>query len=194
MAVGDRELLNTYKEFCDKLPIEYRDIVTEYFKLVRQSTLLEKDLESISAIWEKAERDEKLSYWLEEVDFILCDFNDSDSQCENDQEEYREEKDEEMQCFLSEHLKILTTQKIKEREWESKHEKQDQQVGVESTILLCPDGSGFKRLTPDEYRNGETLTQWSERKCNQCGRSYSEHRQQSIPNETIDFDIIDFDV
>lgn len=181
MAVNDQELLNTDKEFCKKLPIEYRDLVTEYYKLARQSTLLEKDLDRMSAIWEKADRDEKLSYWLEEVDFILCDFNDFDSQCENEQEKEREKKDEELQYFLSEHLEVLTTQEIKKREWKSKPEKHEQMV-VGSTVFLCPDGSGYKRLTRDEYGNGETMAKLGEQKCDRCGHPYLEHRQSIQPD------------
>ena len=178
MTITDQELLNTNKEFHEKLPIEYRSVVAKYFKIVRQSILSEKDLDIINTIWEKANEDEKLSYWLEEVDFILCDFNSTNSQCENENE-----KDEEVQSFLSEHLEVLTNQEIKEREWKIQP-RTSQKIVLTNTVLLCPDGSGFKKLTSDEHSKGETLAELGGGKCRQCGHPFREHRASLEPSST----------
>lgn len=168
MTVTDRK--------SKELPIvnqELEKIVNEYYKLVRRSKFSEQELERMSEIWERAQEDERLSGWLEQIDFILADYDKSNPQCTvNEQEKDLAEKDEELQYFLSEHIEVLATQKIKARELKkNKFNSQNNSA----FILLCPDGSGYQRIAFSDGGNGETIDQWSKQKCSQCGHSYSEH-------------------
>jgi hypothetical protein len=168
MAVTNR----TSKE----LPIvnqELKKVVNEYYKLVRRSKLSEQELDRMSEIWAKAEEDKKLSGWLDQIDFILSEYDKSNPQCKNEQEKDQAEKDEDLQYFLSEHIEVLTTQKIKERELK----KNNSNSRSDSTyIIVCPDGAGsHQEITFDDGENGETIREWSKRRCSQCDHPYSEH-------------------
>jgi hypothetical protein len=162
------------------LPIvnqEFEEVVNEYFNLTRRSKLSEQDLDRISEIWAKAEKDKKLSDFLERIDFILAEYDGSNPQCKNEQEKDRAEKqakkDEELQYFLSEHIEVLTNQKIKEREWKKNNSNSRNSFTL---IVLCPDASGYQKVVVfDDGENGETIDQWSKHKCSQCGHSYSEY-------------------
>lgn len=182
MAVTDR----TLKELPN-VNQELEKVVNEYYRLARCSKLSEQDLDRMSEIWAKAEKDKSLSGWLEQIDFILSEYDISNPQCKNEQEKDQAEKDEELQYFLSEHIEVLTTQKIKERE----SKKNNSNSRNNSTfIILCPDGSGYERITFNDSENGETIGQWSKHKCSQCGHSYSEHlmipQDQQSQTETSD--------
>ena len=151
---------------------ELEKVVNEYYSLVRRSKLSEQDLDRMTRIWAKAEKDERLSAFLDLIDFIFAEYDGSNPQCKNEQEKDQVEKDEELQYFLSEYIEVLTTQKIKEREWK----KINSNSRSNSTfIILCPDGSGYQRIALDYGEKGETIDQWSKHKCSQCGHAYSEH-------------------
>ena len=181
MTVTERELPNVNREL--------KKIVSIYYSLARRSKLSEQDLDRMSEIWAKAEEDDRLSGWLDQIDFILSEYvsesDRSNPQCKNEQEKDRAEKDEELQYFLSEHIEVLATQKIKERELKKNHSNS---LNYSKIIILCPDGSGYERVT---FNDGETIEQWSKHKCSQCGHSYSEHLKiaQDRQDQTEESDV-----
>jgi hypothetical protein len=162
----------TTKKKLPNVNLEFEEVVNEYFNLVCRSKLSEQDLNRMSEIWSKAEQDKKLGGFLERIDFILFEFGRSNPQCKNEQKKDQAEKDEELQYFLSEHIEVLTTQKIKERELKINNSLSDNNFAF---IILCPDGSGYQRIGFDDGGEGGTIDQWSKHKCSQCGHSYGEH-------------------
>jgi hypothetical protein len=162
----------TTKKELPKVDREFEKVVNEYYNLVRCSQPSEQNLDRMSEIWAKAEKDKKLGGFLERIDFILAEYDGSNPQSKNEQKKDQAKKDEELQYFLSEHIEVLTTQQIKEREWKKNNSNSR---NSSTLIMLCPDASGYQKVTFDDGENGETIDQWSKHKCSECDHSYSEH-------------------
>lgn len=159
MTTFEKELFYINKLFFSELSPISRYMVFEYFRISCESIISESNLDRINIIWERAEQDEQLSYALEKIDFMLCDPN--------------IDKYEDMQYFLNEHLEIIVNQKNEEFKYRS---KEDKEILLEDTVLLCPDGSGFTRLTIDEFQKGKTIDELGNSDCKKCGHPLKEHR------------------
>lgn len=144
----------------ENLSERQRTIVFEYYKLSSQEQLSHEDIYRLSAIWQMAESDLKLTQALSFVDAIYAAENSENSLANN----------QNLRAFLSEHISVIAEERFNELTGDQEELDQNRHI-----TFLCPDGSGFVNVNfePGEPLNLKKLL---DTVCERCNSKFSEHK------------------
>jgi hypothetical protein len=176
-------ILELQGKFIENLSDEQKGLIQDYYFLTTRSIVSpQEEIEQLGHIWQKAESDEKLTQWLELIDYFYSSVEEEDR--EFDSEDRRSHVSEYLnELLVKSESKPLKLPQQRSEKFDDVENFEDLRQMNESeplvSVFLCPHGEGFT-VVPVSEQTPEAIADLGQQVCGQCHRKLQDHHLRSV--------------